>query len=164
MQRAAVRPGDAPARDVARRHLVREPLLEHRHRRLGVVGRAEVAQHAVAALAAAKQEAPGGLWYDAAVALASQIGHDRAEAEKAFQKLVAGHADDGAYQIAQVHALRRDPDKMFQWLERALANRDPGIGYLLSDPFILRYRNDPRFAAFCGKVGLPTITDATQMK
>jgi Flp pilus assembly protein TadD len=119
---------------------------------------------AVAALAAAKQEAPGGLWYDAAVALASQIGHDRAEADKAFQKLVAGHADDGAYQIAQVHALRGDPDKVFQWLERALANRDPGIGYLLSDPFILRYRNDPRFAAFCGKVGLPTVTDAMQMK
>ncbi|HWG10900.1 MAG TPA: tetratricopeptide repeat protein [Rhodanobacteraceae bacterium] len=119
---------------------------------------------ATAALAAAKQESPGGLWHDAAVALASQIGSDRNAADAAFDKLLAGHADDGAYQIAQVHALRRDPDKMFQWLERALGNRDPGIGYLLSDPFILRYRDDPRFAAFCKKVGLPTATDAVAMK
>ena len=27
--------------------------------------------------------------------------------------------------------------------------------YLLYDPFILRYKDDPRFAAFCKKVGLP---------
>jgi hypothetical protein len=31
-----------------------------------------------------------------------------------------------------------------------------GIQYLLSDPFIPRYKDDPRFAAFCKKVGLPT--------
>ncbi|MGH8213230.1 MAG: tetratricopeptide repeat protein [Rhodanobacteraceae bacterium] len=119
---------------------------------------------ATAALAAAKQESPEGLWHDAAVALASQIGSDHPAADAAFEKLVAGHADDGAYQIAQVHALRRDSDKMFQWLERAWTNRDPGIGYLLSDPFILRYQHDPRFAAFCKKVGLPTVTDAVAMK
>jgi hypothetical protein len=29
------------------------------------------------------------------------------------------------------------------------------IGFVLSDPFILRYKDDPRFAAFCRKVGLP---------
>jgi hypothetical protein len=45
-----------------------------------------------------------------------------------------------------------------------LANRDAGIEYLLYDPFILRYRNDPRFAAFCKKVGLPDTTDAVAMK
>jgi TolB-like protein/Tfp pilus assembly protein PilF len=117
-----------------------------------------------AALAAAKQESTDGLWYDAAVALASQIGPDRAAADAAFGKLVAGHADDGAYQIAQVHALRGDPGRMFQWLERAWGNRDPGIGYLLSDPFILRFRRDPRFAAFCKKVGLPNTTDAVAMR
>jgi hypothetical protein len=53
---------------------------------------------------------------------------------------------------------------MFKWLDRAWANRDPGISSLLSDPFVLRYRDDPRFAAFCNKVGLPTTTDAVAMK
>jgi hypothetical protein len=41
------------------------------------------------------------------------------------------------------------------WLDRALDIRDPGIWLLLNDPFILRYKDDPRFAAFCRKVGLP---------
>jgi hypothetical protein len=49
---------------------------------------------------------------------------------------------------------------MFLWLERARVNRDAGIELMLFDPFILRYKNDPRFAAFCKKVGLPATTDA----
>jgi TolB-like protein/Tfp pilus assembly protein PilF len=118
---------------------------------------------AKAARVAAKQESPGGLWHDTAVAMASQIGPDRHLADAVFDKLVAGHAEDGAYQIAQIQALRRDADQMFQWLERAWTNRDPGVGYLLSDPFLLRFQHDPRFAAFCKKVGLPTTTDAKAM-
>ena len=35
---------------------------------------------------------------------------------------------------------------------------------LLYDPLILRYRNDPRFAAFCRKIDLPTTTDAVAVK
>jgi len=62
-----------------------------------------------------------------------------------------------------VNALRGDPDQMFVWLDHAWANRDAGIANLLFDPFILRYRHDPRFAAFCRKVGLPTITNAKAM-
>jgi hypothetical protein len=53
---------------------------------------------------------------------------------------------------------------MFTWLDRAWDTRDSGIGRLLTDPFILRYRNDPRFAAFCKKVGLPATTDAKPMQ
>jgi hypothetical protein len=34
-------------------------------------------------------------------------------------------------------------------------NRDSGLALLLCDLFILRYKHDPRFAAFCRKVGLP---------
>jgi len=67
------------------------------------------------------------------------------------------------YQVAEVYALRRDPDAMFKWLDRAWDTRDSGIGRLLTDPFILRYKDDPRFAAFCRKVGLPTTTDARAM-
>ena len=34
---------------------------------------------------------------------------------------------------------------------------------MLTDPLILRYRDDPRFAAFCREVGLPSTTDAVAM-
>ena len=73
------------------------------------------------------------------------------------EQMRMGYAQAGkaAYQIAQVQALRKDPDKVFEWLERAMASRDPGIGLLLYDPLLRPYRDDPRFAAFCRKVGLP---------
>ncbi|MGH8190250.1 MAG: tetratricopeptide repeat protein [Rhodanobacteraceae bacterium] len=116
-----------------------------------------------AALTAAHQENPGP-WQDVALALARQIGSDRAMADAVLKRLIDKNADQAPYQIAQVYALRQDPDNAFQWLDRAWASRDPGIGYLLYDPFILRYRDDPRFAAYAKKVGLPTTTDAVAMK
>lgn len=116
-----------------------------------------------AALAAARQETEEG-WRDVAMALALQIGANRNAADAALKKLIAQHNGDAAYQIAQVYALRGDPDNMYKWLDRAWSNRDPGIAYLLFDPLILRYKSDPRFAAFCKKVGLPTTTDAVAMK
>ena len=44
---------------------------------------------------------------------------------------------------------------MFHWLDRAWINRDAGIQRLLIDPTLRPYRNDPRFTAYCRKVGLP---------
>ena len=85
-------------------------------------------------------------------------------ADAAVKSLIEKSADGSAYQIAEVYGLRKDPDGMFTWLDRAWDTRDSGIGRLLTDPFILRYRNDPRFAAFCKKVGLPATTDAMPMQ
>jgi tetratricopeptide (TPR) repeat protein len=110
--------------------------------------------HAAAALAAAQQEPPG-VWQDSALALARQIGGDRSAADAALKKLIATDADLAPYQIAEVYALRNDAKATFEWLDRALSSRDPGIQTLLFDPFILRYKDDPRFAAFCRKLGLP---------
>ena len=116
--------------------------------------------NAQAALAAAQAEPANGGWQEIALALARQIGPDRAAADAALKHLIDKYADAAPYQIAEVYALRRDPDDLFTWLDRAWASRDPGIQQLLRDPFILRYQHDPRFAAFCQKVGLPTTTEA----
>ena len=110
--------------------------------------------NAQAALAAAQQE-PAGVWQDEAVALARQIGTDRQAADAALKVLTDKYATLVAYQIAEVYALRNDTDHMFEWLDRAWASRDTGIRNLLIDPFLKRYRDMPRFAAFCKKVGLP---------
>jgi len=116
-----------------------------------------------AALISAQQIQPG-IWRDIALAFATQGGDDRAAADAAVKSLIEKSADGSAYQIAEVYGLRKDPDSMFTWLDRAWDTRDSGIGRLLTDPFILRYRNDPRFAAFCKKVGLPATTDAKPMR
>lgn len=111
--------------------------------------------NAQAALATAQQEPPG-VWQDIALALTRQIGGDRSAADAALKTLIDKWAGGAPYQIAQVYALRNDAKETFGWLDRAWSSRDGGVQYLHSDPFILRYRDDPRFAAFCKKVGLPT--------
>ena len=119
--------------------------------------------NAQAALEAAQQEPPG-VWQDSALAVARQIGTDRSSADAALRTLVEKHANVAAYQIAQVYALRNDADNTFEWLNRAWSNRDAGIPGLLYDPFILRYKDDPRFPAFCRKVGLPVPGEAAAGK
>jgi Tfp pilus assembly protein PilF len=111
--------------------------------------------NAQAALAAAQREPPG-YQQDSALALAQQIGGDRSAADAALRTLIHKDANIAAYEIAQLYALRNDAQATFEWLDRAWSNRDVGITGLLYDPFILRYKVDPRFAAFCRKVGLPT--------
>lgn len=69
--------------------------------------------------------------------------------------LIDKYANLAACQIAEAYALRNDAKATFEWLDRAWRNRDPGIGNLLIDLLILRYKDDSRFAAFCRRVGLP---------
>jgi TolB-like protein/Tfp pilus assembly protein PilF len=115
--------------------------------------------NAPAALEAA-QQVPPGAFRDMSFAFAQQIGGDRRAADAALRTLIEKDADQSAYQIAEVYALRNDANATFEWLDRAWNNRDPGIQYLLFDPFILRYKEDPRFAAFCRKVALPVPAEA----
>jgi tetratricopeptide (TPR) repeat protein len=81
--------------------------------------------------------------------------------EAELRTLIDKNGSLAPYQIAQVYALRDDAKQTFAWLDRAWSLRDSGIQYLLLDPFILRYRDDPRLAAFCRKVGLPTPLEVT---
>jgi TolB-like protein/Tfp pilus assembly protein PilF len=107
-----------------------------------------------AALAAA-QEGPKGPWQDVGLALARQIGSDRAAADAALKLVIDKYSDGAPYQIAEIYALRKDANKTFEWLDRAWTARDPGIQFLLFDPLLRPYWSDPRFAAFCKKAGLP---------
>ena len=115
--------------------------------------------NARAALEAA-QQVPAGVFRDMSLAFAQQVNGDRSAADSTLSTLIEKDANIDAYQIAEVYALRNDAKATFEWLDRAWSNRDAGIQYLLYDPFILRYKDDPRFAAFCRKVGLPVPGEA----
>jgi TolB-like protein/Tfp pilus assembly protein PilF len=101
----------------------------------------------------AKQET-NPFWHTHALALAHFANGDLVEADAALQKLIDENADDCGSQIAQVYALRKEPEKMFQWLERAWTTRDPGVTNLLFDPILRAYKDDPRFIAFAQKIGV----------
>jgi TolB-like protein/tetratricopeptide (TPR) repeat protein len=119
--------------------------------------------NAPAALAAAQREPPGA-FRDMSLAFALQIGGDAAAANAALRTFIENDAAGNAYQIAEVQALRNDANATFEWLDKAWSSRDPGIKYVLFDPFIVRFKGDPRFAAFCRKVGLPAPGETQAQK
>ncbi|MEP6810117.1 MAG: tetratricopeptide repeat protein, partial [Chthoniobacterales bacterium] len=109
--------------------------------------------HAGAAVELAKQETDP-FWRTYALALAYFAHGDRAEADAALKKLIDENGDDSAVQIATVYAMRREPEKMFEWLEHAWTTHDSGVTQMLQDPFLRAYQDDPRFIAFAQKVGV----------
>jgi TolB-like protein/Tfp pilus assembly protein PilF len=106
-----------------------------------------------AAVELAKQETDP-FWRTYALALAYFANGDRAEADAALKKLIDEDADECGSQIAEVYALRKEPEKMFEWLEHAWITRDPGVIQLLYHPFACAYKDDPRFIAFAQKIGV----------
>ena len=106
-----------------------------------------------AAAELAKQETDP-FWRTYALALAYFANGDRAEADAALKKLIDEDADESGSQIAEVYALRKEPEKMFEWLEHAWITRDPGVIQLLYHPFARAYKDDPRFIAFAQKIGV----------
>jgi serine/threonine-protein kinase len=89
-----------------------------------------------------------------ALAFACFAQGDRAQADAQLKKLIDEDADDAGVQIASVYALRKEPDKVFEWLDHAWTTHDPGVSELLIDPFLRAYKDDPRFIAFAQKIGV----------
>jgi TolB-like protein/Flp pilus assembly protein TadD len=106
-----------------------------------------------AAVELAKQETDP-FWRTYALALAQFANGNRAEADATLKKMIDENTADGGSQIATVYALRKEPDKMFEWLEHAWTTHDAGVNGLLQDPFLLAYKDDPRFIAFAQKIGV----------
>jgi TolB-like protein/Flp pilus assembly protein TadD len=110
-----------------------------------------------AAVELAKKETDP-FWRTYALAQAYFAQGNRAEADAKLQIMIDTDADGAGSQIAEVYALRKEPDKMFEWLDRGWNSRDPGVAVLLFDPFLHAYKDDPRFIAFAQKIGVTPKT------
>jgi Flp pilus assembly protein TadD len=98
---------------------------------------------------------PPGLFHDTAVALAQQAAGNRQEADAALQKILDKHSANAPLSIAIAYAYRGEADKVFEWLERSYAMREPrlivGFWHVLLKP----YRGDPRYVELARRIGLP---------
>jgi TolB-like protein/tetratricopeptide (TPR) repeat protein len=106
-----------------------------------------------AALRQAQLE-PDAFWREYALTLVQQTQPDRSAADTAVREFSSKYASNGAYQIAVIHALRKEPDEMFRWLDNAYVTHDSGLTQLVITPFVFEYRDDPRFVALCQKLGV----------
>jgi len=98
---------------------------------------------------------PEGIWRDVYVALAQHARGDQAAADAALDKLIAAQGDNFPIQVALVYAGRRESEKLFEWLDRAYAARQPLMAwYAVSHPLLKPYYGDRRFVEFCNKIGV----------
>ena len=136
-----------------RKAIALQPDLSHAHAYLVVIDL--LRNDAVAAQRDADRE-PAGFWRDYAITLAKQRSGDSAAADATLQSMIDKYSYGGPFQIAALYALRKEPDRAFEWLDRALEARDSGLTQLFVTPFLLDYRDDPRFAAIAAKIGVDT--------
>ena len=98
---------------------------------------------------------PPGLFHDTAVALAQQASGNQAEADAALQQLLEKYSERAPLSIAIAYGYRGYADKVFEWLERAYAMREPRLVVALGQAMLKPYRSDPRFIALCERIGVP---------
>jgi tetratricopeptide (TPR) repeat protein len=79
------------------------------------------------------------------LALARHSQGRGSDSEAALQELKASFKDHGAYQIAEIHAWRRETDQAFAWLDSARQQHDAGIPVLLCDPLLVSLHSDPHW-------------------
>jgi adenylate cyclase len=85
------------------------------------------------------------------------VQHARGQPDQSYaalRELSEKDPEGSAYQIALGYAYRGATDLAFDWLERAFAQRDPGLGVMKCDPLLRNLRGDPRWQPFLEKMGL----------
>jgi TolB-like protein/Flp pilus assembly protein TadD len=98
---------------------------------------------------------PRGALHDVAIVLAQTANGDSVKAAAVLKTLIETQGDEVPFRIAGIYGYRKEPDKVFEWLDRAYALHDPRLIRLLADPLLRPYHSDPRFAALGKKIGLP---------
>ena len=88
------------------------------------------------------------------VLAAHALGREQ-DSNAALIQLIAKHATDSAFQIAEVYGFRGESDKAIEWLRRAYEQRDPGLPAIKTDRLFKDLRRDPRYTALLKKMRLP---------
>jgi adenylate cyclase len=95
------------------------------------------------------------MWRLEGLALVYSAMHRQAESGEALSELTRKFQQDSPYVIATVYGYRGEVDPAFQWLDRALKQRDATLTSIKSDPLFQKIKPDPRYAALLQKAGLP---------
>ena len=73
-----------------------------------------------------------------------------------MSELIAKYQANHPCLIAKIYAFRNQPDKAFEWLDRAYASHDDELIFAKAEPLLNSLHNDPRFVALLEKLNLPT--------
>jgi len=108
---------------------------------------------ATAALAEIEQE-KSEVWRMVGLPMAYCALGRKADADAALNALIAKYEKDAPYNIAYVYAFCGDADKAFEWLDKAVAYQDGGLGEIVTENLFDKIHSDPRWLPFLRKIGM----------
>jgi TolB-like protein/class 3 adenylate cyclase len=77
----------------------------------------------------------------------------KTDSDAALATLIAKFEKDAPYNIAYVYAFRGEADKAFEWLDRAVQYKDPGLSEIVAENLFDNIHSDPRWLVFLRKIG-----------
>ncbi|MEE8308634.1 MAG: winged helix-turn-helix domain-containing protein [Gammaproteobacteria bacterium] len=104
------------------------------------------------ALAAMQKEADEG-WRLIGLVMAHHALGQAGASDVALAKLIEKYEQDAAYNIAYVLAFRDEADRAFEWLNKAVAYKDPGLSDIAVWPYFANIQLDPRWLPFLESIG-----------
>ncbi len=105
---------------------------------------------AVAELEAEKSPA----WVAYGLPLGYFAQHRAAATQVAIAELLR-QSKGAEFQVAEAYGYMGNTDEAFKWLDAAYVNRDPGLAWLLGNPFLKNLVGDPRYKPLLRKLKLP---------
>ena len=105
-----------------------------------------------AALAEIQQE-PEERWRLVGLSMAYHALGRTAESDTALSELIGKYEQTMSYNVAYVLAYRGEPDRAFDWLERAVKYRDTAVGGMPFDPFLKSLHSHPRWLPLLRRLG-----------
>lgn len=105
------------------------------------------------ALDAILNEADEG-WRLIGSAMAYHAMGESAASDAALAELIQKYERDAAYNIAYVLAYRREADRAYAWLDKAVAYNDPGLDEIATEPLFANIRVDRRWIPFLRSINM----------
>ena len=89
------------------------------------------------------------------LALAYHALNRRKEADEKLKEFTERYGNDWNYLLATLHAFRRENEKTFDILEKAVVKKDSWLVFLKADPLLKNIKSDPRYDSFLKRMNLP---------
>ncbi|MGK2856082.1 MAG: protein kinase domain-containing protein [Thermoanaerobaculia bacterium] len=77
----------------------------------------------------------------------------KAESDAALAELTIKHSEARKFEIAGVLSIRNEPDLAFEWLERAIADKNTALCEIAYEPMFANLRRDPRWIPTLQRIG-----------
>lgn len=104
------------------------------------------------ALTAMQKESNEG-WRLIGLPMAWHALGDSSKYDAALAELIRNFGEHAAYNIAYVLAFRGEIDRAFEWLDKAVAVRDPGLPEISVNPLFANLHEDARWLPFLRRIG-----------